>query len=197
MLFSSQIFAQEKMSKEEKKKWKNELKTYKKDLNALKILKEEHAEYRQENRDLEEKLNRLEASQSMGDSRMVQKDEEIAALNNQLMNAQMTIQQLHEQKPDNEMSDKGMLMGLIYRVQIGAYEKTSIPDNLNSDGDLKLEQEDGLQKVVIGQFRDYSKALELQKHIKKIGVKDAWVVPYNDGQRITIEEAKAMGGMKG
>ncbi len=195
MLFSTQIFAQD-MSREEKKKWKKELKNYKKDLDALKTLTEEHTEYRKENQDLQERINNLEASKSMEESRLAQKDEEISALNNQLMNAQMTIQQLQEQEPTADMTDKGMMMGLVYRVQIGAYGKTSIPDDLSSDDSMSLEQEDGLQKVVIGQFRDYTRATALQDHMKKMGVKDAWVVPYNDGQRITIEEAKSMGGMQ-
>ncbi len=195
MLFSTQIFAQE-MSREEKKKWKKELKNYKKDLNALKTLTEEHTEYRKVNRELEERINNLEASKSMEESRLAQKDEEISALNNQLMNAQMTIQQLQEEGPAVEMSDKGMMMGLAYRVQIGAYGKTSIPTDLNSGDDMTLEEENGLQKIIVGQFRDFNRAKELQDYMKKIGVKDAWIVPYNDGQRITNEEAKAMGGMQ-
>ena len=35
----------------------------------------------------------------------------------------------------------------------------------------------------------FDEAKELMEYIQKIGVKDAWVVPFRDGIRITLEEA--------
>ena len=46
---------------------------------------------------------------------------------------------------------------------------------------------------LIGNFRNYDEAKELSDYFKKIGLKDAWVVPYRDGTRITLKEALGTG----
>ena len=80
------------------------------------------------------------------------------------------------------------MFGTVFRVQIGAYEKNYIPDNLDTSDSMTLELSDGMQKVMVGQFRDYQEAKELMKHMKKVGLGDAWVVAYVDGSRVKLND---------
>ena len=192
VLFVGQVFAQDtEMSKDEIKRWKRIAKDYKKNPAALKELTEERQRYKQESEQLQSQLRDLQSQQGQEDSQLAQKEQEIMDLNNQLLNAQSTIQQLREQiasTPTTPAQDD-MMSGLVFRVQIGAYQKTRISTSLATDDAMKLEDEGGLQKILVGQFRDYQQAVELKDYMVKIGVKDAWVVPFRDGIRISLEEA--------
>ena len=92
-------------------------------------------------------------------------------------------------KTQKTVNDMGIQTGLVYRVQIGAfvfYEMNNTPQN--SD-DFHAERSDGFNKYVIGSFRTQGEAEQFRDSMKKIGIKDPWVVPYIDGIRVTIQEA--------
>lgn len=189
VLFAGQVFAQDaEMTKEEIKRWKKIIKDYKKNPAALKKLTEERQRYKQESEQLQAQLSDLQSQQGQGNSMLAQKEQEVMDLNNQLLNAQSTIQQLRDQIASTPVKDD-MISGLVYRVQIGAYQKTKMSSSLATDEAMKLEDADGLQKILIGQFRNMDEATALKDHMVKIGVKDAWVVPFRDGVRISLEEA--------
>lgn len=188
-LFSMESVSAQELTKEEKKFWKKEAKKYKKDLASLKRLKEERDKYKEEAQQVADRINDLESAKMRAESQLANKDDEIGQLNGQLMSAQATIRQLNEEKevltPRNEGES---MIGTVFRVQIGAYEKNDISEDLNTSDNLALEVSDGLQKVMIGQFSDYALAKELQDQLKKMGVKGAWVVPYRDGVRVPLAE---------
>lgn len=79
--------------------------------------------------------------------------------------------------------------GVWFRVQIGAYEDRQIDQDLetNEEG-LGLENTDDMQKIVLGRFRDYAKARQLQMQVKSLGIQDAWIASYKDGVRVPIEQ---------
>ncbi len=79
--------------------------------------------------------------------------------------------------------------GTWFRVQIGAYEERRIDNSLETTDQLSLETRNDLQKVALGRFRVYEDAKQLQTQLQAMGLKDAWVVSYQDGQRISIEQA--------
>ena len=179
------------LTKEELKYWKNQAKEYKRNPAGLKELSEEAEMAQKQKREMELKLTQLEASRVSNENQVNQMQQEISNLNSRLIASQNAIQQLNEEKAS--MASKGSgtdMSGLVFRVQIGAYGKTNIPGNLDQENDnMDLEMEGGLQKILIGFFRDYQDADALKTHMQKIGVKDAWVVPYRDGVRITLAEA--------
>jgi TolA-binding protein len=185
-----QVQAQD-LSKEEIKYWKNQAKEYKRNPGALKELADEAEQARKQKREMELKLTQLEADRISNENQANQMQQEISDLNSRLIAAQNAIQQLNEEKA--AMASKGAgpdMSGLVFRVQIGAYGKANIPGNLDQEGDnMDLETEGGLQKILIGRYSDYQDAETLRKHMQKIGVKDAWVVPYRDGVRISLAEA--------
>ena len=78
------------------------------------------------------------------------------------------------------------MSGLVFRVQIGAYGKTNIPGSLDQQNDnMDLETEGGLQKILIGLYRNYQDAEALRAHMQKIGVKDNdWLEVFNSNGAI-------------
>ena len=80
--------------------------------------------------------------------------------------------------------------GVWYRVQIGAFGKRRVDTDLQTTDQLSLETTDDLQKTVLGRYRNYDDAKELKDHLVSIGLKDAWIVSYKDGKRVSIEEAR-------
>ncbi|MCB0568318.1 MAG: hypothetical protein KDC66_01070 [Phaeodactylibacter sp.] len=192
ILITGQVQAQ-KLSKQEKKELKAKLKNYKQNPNQLLSLEDDLDHYRQENQQLQAQMAQVQAEANRKDSKVASLQQEVDQLNMSLRTAQESIRQLNN---DQATASKGPDMsGLVFRVQIGAYGKTNVPANLDKDNDnMDLEVVDGLQKIIIGMFRDMNEADQLRAHMQKIGIKDAWVVPYRDGVRITMEEAKQLMG---
>ena len=58
-------------------------------------------------------------------------------------------------------------------------------NNPNFGGEAKDNEP---QKLTIGVFRDYWEADTFKKYMREMGVKDAWIVPYQDGQRVEIKD---------
>ena len=77
--------------------------------------------------------------------------------------------------------------GVAFRVQFGAFEDHDIGEMVAASPDLELVKEDGFVKYVLGQFREYEKADELKRYLRKIGVKHTWIVPYKDGKRVPLK----------
>ena len=82
-----------------------------------------------------------------------------------------------------------MKKGIVFKVQIGAFEKSDLSEEFKEPAKIDLEIKDDFQKIVLGQFREYQMADKLKKQLKVMGLKDAWVVSYKDGKRIPIEAA--------
>ncbi|MCB0622042.1 MAG: hypothetical protein KDC43_11915 [Saprospiraceae bacterium] len=188
LLLTSNALQAQKLSKEEEKKWEKEAKKYKKNPAALKKLVEGQGEYK-------DQVNDLEAQLASTNTQLATKDDRISSLEDEVMNLELQLsaarQSIEDMSQAPTLDDKDAIpMGIIYRVQIGAYEKDKHKlDSSMATNDMTLEQADNLQKIVLGQFRDYQKAVELRNRLKTMGVKDAWIVSYRDGVRISVEEA--------
>ena len=82
--------------------------------------------------------------------------------------------------------------GVVFRIQIGAYEGIDL-SQYKSQKNFKVENNGSMQKFTIGEFREYRSADDLKKYLQKMGVSDAWVVAYRDGQRVEISEVTGGG----
>lgn len=171
------------LSKSEKKKWKTIARAYGKNPVALKLLTEEHSYLKKNSTEWEAEIVRLKemlATKNQNNSMQLATIEElrseILSLREELQRTRMTANQ-------NQYD-----IGVWFRVQIGAYEKEQLnAGQLNSD---KLSVEGGdLQRIVLGHYRNYDEAQQMRDNLRKLGLKDAWIVSYKDGRRIPIEDA--------
>ncbi|MEM0995596.1 MAG: hypothetical protein AAGN35_00890 [Bacteroidota bacterium] len=189
--------AEKRKEKAEKKLWKKKAKSYKKTplslRDDLETANKKLRELSERNKDLQNKFgsleNRIDSLQALLSARQA----EIAALNTKYEKLQRAYE---TQKNINE---KDIIPGLVYRVQIGAYVYFEIkPDSKDMDRNFEGETADGMNKYLIGRFRDLPTCEQFRDNVRKLGIGDAFVVPYIDGTRVTMEEAKNyQGGTSG
>lgn len=80
--------------------------------------------------------------------------------------------------------------GLVYRIQIALFK---IPKNaFKGLENVYTETNSRRIKYFTGSFTDYTKAQIERNRLKKIGLVDAYVVPYYKGKEITIEKARSL-----
>jgi hypothetical protein len=72
---------------------------------------------------------------------------------------------------------------MVRRVPTSYYESTY------SLGTVNAEQLDGLNKYTTGSFTTYQDARNNRETVKGKGVAGPFVVAYNNGKRITVQEA--------
>lgn len=101
-------------------------------------------------------------------------------------------------QPRNIVMDGPMPAGLVYKVQIGAF-KYPISDELFSDM-TPISGEtlgNGMVRYMAGMFTQYTNADAAKQQVRDRGYRDAFVVAYMDGKRISLSEARTVGGQQG
>jgi hypothetical protein len=74
-------------------------------------------------------------------------------------------------------------------VQIWAFKNKDLSKYFENNPNFGGEAtEKGEQHFTIGVFRDYWEADKFKKYMREMGVKDAWIVPFKDGQRVEIKD---------
>ncbi len=167
------------MDKKEAKEWKKRMK---------KTSPESFKNMIDENKSMKSQVSSLRSELDNVDDQLAAKDDQInqyaaqaADLRDQLATANA--------KANNASSNSGgninENVGVVFKVQIGAYKEI----NLSEDNSSSFGSEKGdLNKYTIGVFKDYWEADTFKKYIREMGVKDAWIVSYRDGQRVDIKE---------
>lgn len=179
------------LSKDEKKEWKTKWKAYKKDLEGFRDLVEENGTLKGQLSTTKRQLATLQSQ--MGDN-----DAKIADLQDQVTRAQAQVAAAKEAElaAKNALGSKPAVIdhspmsmdGVVFKVQIGAFEKGDMSKFFDNNPMFTGQDEDGMQKVTIGFFRDYWEADTFKKYVREMGVKDAWIVPFKDGKRVPIKE---------
>ena len=75
-----------------------------------------------------------------------------------------------------------------YMVQICAYNRHQytpawIRKHYRVPYTVQLEKDGKMERFLVGSYKDLAKATEICKQMKKLGIKDAFVVAYRDGVR--------------
>src|SRR5688572_4896549 len=185
LIFStSQSFAQ--LSKKEKKEWKKKAKEYSKTPENLKQLIEDKQTADNEVASLNQKVTQMQTSISDKDAKIAQLEDQLAQSRAQLSAATAELTQLKEGPAPNSMD---FSKGVVFKVQIGAFKNKDLAKYFENNPNLGGEVKEGEpQKITIGIFRDYWEADTFKKYMREMGVKDAWIVPYQDGQRVEIKD---------
>ncbi len=178
------------LSKAEKKEWKAKYKAYKKDLEGFKLLVEENGELKGQLSNTKNKLDELKSKMSDKDAQISALQDENARMKSQVAAANAAAAKARadlNNKPSEAPSPMSM-DGVVFKVQVGAFEKKDMSSFFDNNPMFSGETEDGLQKITLGFFRDYWEADTFKKYLREMGVKDAWIVPYKDGQRVPIKD---------
>jgi len=180
------------LSKVEKKEWKSKYKAYKKDLEGFKILVEENGSLKGQLSNAKNQLDETKSKLSDKDARISDLQDENARMKSQVAAANASAQEARNalsSKPANTAEPAPMSMdGVVFKVQVGAFAKKDMANFFDNNPMFSGENEEGLQKITLGFFRDYWEADTFKKHLREMGVKDAWIVPYKDGQRVAIKD---------
>ena len=166
------------LSREERKEWKRIAKDYKRNLTGLKQLTEEHEFFKVDNARLKEENERIKGMLRTQQRENTELTSNVSRLEQELRAARESLAKAPELMVD----------GVVFKVQIGAFKKRELSEDLDTSVNFDIEKTDGLNKYVVGQFREYNKADELKKQLRAMGVGDAWVVPYRDGIRVPLKE---------
>ncbi len=84
------------------------------------------------------------------------------------------------------------IKGVVFKVQLGASPKLH---NLkkapwNKVKGIEIQKIKKIHKYLVGEYKSYSDGAKAQRHWQKNGFKDAFIVAYKDGKRISVQEAK-------
>lgn len=105
-------------------------------------------------------------------------------------------QPIAEKKPVQPSAEKPV-DDFFYTVQVGASPSVSESElkKYSAVRDMKvIASEDGkMQRITSGKYTTYTQAVTAQNKLRSSGFADAYVTPYNQGKRITIKDAKALG----
>jgi septal ring factor EnvC (AmiA/AmiB activator) len=183
--------------------WTSLAATYKKNPDALRQLVEDCEVTEGQLATTRQQINEYRTQSSAA-------NQDITALRANLTTAQMDNDKLRQQVADantraaaaaasatNDRLDtdqQTVVAGVIFQVQLGAYAKNTVNPDLSTGNALELQEQNGVQKVVVSQFRTYASAAKLRDRLKIMGVTGAFVVAKNNGTRIPVPEALRMTG---
>lgn len=206
-LFSILIFpsAVAQLSKEDKKQWKREAKSYLKQPENLKLLMDQKAYSDGEARKLKGELGSVKDELEKKDDQIDELEELVSRMRVDAAVAKAELEKFKAgmvsgstgvtaNAPVRKQSAAGqseLITGVVFKVQVGAFKNKDLSkyfdNNPNFGGEAGREPTDP-QRINIGIFRNYWEADKFKKYLREMGVKDAWVVPYRDGTRIEIRE---------
>lgn len=101
------------------------------------------------------------------------------------------LEECRKRKGGNAINNTTTATGVVFRVQIGAFQKQQQQDvyRQNNVRGYKLEERGGLIKHTLGYFNHYLPAKTLRDYLTKLGVRRAWVVAFKDGRRVPMADA--------
>jgi hypothetical protein len=168
-----------KEEEKERKEWKKRIKEM--DPLAIRDMSEQNNKLKKENAALKKQVIELQDGSSNNTSMLDSKNQEITRLQTQVDSLKKAV--------DNNVSSSGddYTKGVVYKVQIGAFRNKDL-SKFQDKGNFWIEEEDGVKKYTIAYFRDYWEADTFKQYMIKMGVKDAWIVAYENNSRRDIKQ---------
>lgn len=81
--------------------------------------------------------------------------------------------------------------GYVFSVQVGVIERQNVAPKFANSAILVKDESSGLQRVMMGMFRNFAAADQLKEQMRELGIRTAWVVAYKDGKRVSVTSALA------
>lgn len=183
LVMASQFIAvgQSKDDKEEEKKWKKKLKEV--EPLEYKTLYEEYNSLKGESNSLKRQVQALEKEIESSRGQLSSKDSEIASMQEKIAG----VKDECEASAPQQMSSEDYTKGIVYRVQVGAFRNPKLNDFMQKGSIFEIDS-DGKKKYTIGNYRDFKLAESFKSYLLSIGVKDAWIVAYEDNVRKDIKD---------
>lgn len=181
------IPAQAQLSKKERKEWKKQMKRL--DVAEFKNLVEEKESLEGETIRLNSQLSNLQASVDEKNQLIEKLQSQVKDSQNQLAETKASLSRL-QQDDSMDISGQGtrIAKGVVFRVQIGAFRNKDLSKYFKNNGSFDGEVDNSLQRYTLGTFQEYWDADKFKKYLRDMGVKDAWIVAYKDGQRIPLKD---------
>ena len=178
------------LSKDEKKEWKNKAKEYKRNPELLKQMVEDKQACEAQVNNLKSEVNTLQANLADKDARISEVQDDLTALRAELAASKAKIREAQEKKATGKIGvGEEMVDGVVFKVQIGAFRNKDLSKYFEQHENFGGEMaEGGEQRITLGRFRDYWEADVFKKYLREMGVRDAWIVPYKDGQRVPLKD---------
>ncbi len=178
----------EALTKEEKKRLKQEQKTWKKKLKKMSVeefynVMTKHEQLKGQSGSYEMEMGALEAD-SKGKSEEIQRNEA------QMQRLKNNIAQL-EKNCESHGEGSNLSEGVVHKVQVGDFNDPTLKA-FQEEGKFwekdEIMNSDTFRKVyTIAYFKDNFRAQAFKKMLRDMGVKDAYVQTYQDGQKSTSE----------
>lgn len=211
LLLSNLAFSQSKEDKALKKEWAKKMKEM--DPLVFKKLVEDKDALSSQVQKLNSQVSESEGKLAAKDAEIKAKESEVLAAKaeNETIKAELeaakasaatvtvtsevsgnkttTNQTTNKGKSVSTSTSRGATPGVVYKVQIGSFKNKDLSkyfeNNKNFSGEV---DSDGTKKYTLGNFAEYWEADNFKKYLREMGVKDAWIVPYKDGQRVNIKD---------
>ncbi len=190
LMTSTGLYAQKKKDKGDddkkaRKEWKKKMKNI--DPLAFRDMSQEMNSLKGQTNGLKAEIANLEKFKQEADGKLAAKDAQVATLEAQLAEAKA-----ENDKLKNESRGDDFTKGVVYKVQIGAFRNPNLA-KYQEAGSFWTTDEDGVKKYTIANFRDYNEADSFKKYIREMGVKDAWIVAYENNNRKDITQVAPAG----
>lgn len=179
------------LTKKEKREWKR--KKRKMSVEDFQQLYQENTNQKAEIVSMQGEIESLENQLSQKDASVSDLQKQVKRMQAAYQAAQNEIEQLKRtpRQPavePNMVNGEDFSVGVVFKVQVGAFRKIDLGKYAETSDDFGQEGGKELRKYIVGNFRNYEDANVLKRYLREMGVKDAWIVPYRDGQRVPLKE---------
>ncbi len=178
--------ANAQLSKKEKKEWKKQMKSL--DPEAFKQLVEEKESLQSQVASLNSQVSSLQSRANEKTAEAERLGGELKDMQNQLAEAKAAAQPQETNTIDVTGKSNRVIAGVAFKVQIGAFRNKDLARYFENNGSFDGEVDNTQQRYTLGTFTDYWEADKFKKYLREMGVKDAWIVAYKDGQRVPLKD---------
>ncbi len=185
LFFAFSLPAISQMSKKERKEWKKKAKELKSNPEELKAMSEENESLKSSVTSLNSQVENLKAQLSDKNAQIAAARAEAQEAEAKAMAAMQKANAADQQPKPTALDESGTW----FKVQVGAFENIDMSEYFKNNPNFSGETtEEGYQRITLGRFRDYWEADKFKKVLRKMGVKEAWIVPYKEGNRVPLKE---------